>query len=49
LNVNAAGIKMNTFHLPLMLSFDTSTNLPLWYACVLNSGTGLLIIDIFSP
>ena len=46
LNVNAAGMKINTDHLPLRVSSEIVTNLPLWKAWVLNGGTGVLISDI---
>jgi hypothetical protein len=44
--VKAAGMKMRTDHLPLRVSSEMVTNLPLWKASVLNGATTVLIMDI---
>ena len=39
-------MKITTDHLPFIDSWLTSTNLPLWKACVLKAGTVVLMSDM---
>jgi hypothetical protein len=47
--VKAAGMKITTDHSPLKLASVTGTNLPWWYAVVLNAGIWELIKDMVIP